>query len=74
MSGKLDPTKKGWDTFKMPNGDFHVVPCLDLQEHTDDSDCACEPRRDFDCPNLYIHNAFDGREIVEKLEAGEDII
>lgn len=65
---------KGWDVVRTENGDLHVVPCSDLEPHTVcDVICGCGPFHDEDSENLIIHNAFDGREIVERLEAGENI-
>lgn len=65
---------KGWDVVRSENEDLHVVPCSDIDPHTIcDLICGCGPFRDPETENLIIHNAFDGREIVERLEAGEDI-
>jgi hypothetical protein len=52
----------------MTADDIHVYPLDDLQEHiTDGPGCPCEPRVDVDGAVLiYIHNAFDYREIVEQ--------
>jgi hypothetical protein len=57
--------------------DIHVYPLNDLHEHvTDGPGCPCEPRVDVEGATLiYIHNAFDHREIVEeavRIMNGED--
>lgn len=48
--------------------DVHVYPLDDLQEHiTDGPGCPCDPSITVDGDHLlYVHNAFDHREIVEQ--------
>jgi hypothetical protein len=57
--------------------DIHVYPLNDLQEHVvDGPGCPCEPRIEVEGAVLiYIHNAWDHREIVEeaiRIMNGED--
>jgi len=53
---------------EVPEG--HVFPLNDLAEHTDE-DCECSPDATWPSDHpLYIHHAFDGREIIEQVEAG----
>lgn len=50
----------------------HIVPTNDLEPHDIIGMlCACGPRIDWD-RQLVIHNAFDGREIIERIERGQD--
>jgi hypothetical protein len=53
---------------ELHNGDVHVYPLNDLQEHiTDGPGCPCGPRVELEGSSLiYVHNAFDHREIVEQ--------
>ena len=48
--------------------DQHVYPLNDLHEHiTDGPGCPCAPRVEVIGANLlYIHNAWDKREIIEQ--------
>ena len=48
----------------------HILPNNDIQEHQEDSQCKCEPRVDIE-NELIIHNAYDGRELIEQTEKGE---
>lgn len=50
---------------------WHILPIDDLKEHEEESTCEC-------CPSveivdggdmLIIHNSYDGREILEQLNA-----
>lgn len=52
----------------MADNDVHVYPLNDLCEHiTDGLGCPCEPRVEIEGAALiYVHNAFDHREIVEQ--------
>ena len=52
----------------MANRDIHVYPVNDLREHiTDEPGCLCDPEIRVEGATLiYIHNAFDHREIVEQ--------
>lgn len=54
----------------MFTGDFqHVIPINDLKEHEGISTCWCKPKiEDYSVSGgmkLVIHNALDGRELVE---------
>ena len=52
----------------MADGDIHVYPLNDLREHiTNGPGCPCEARVDLEGATLiYVHNAWDHREIVEQ--------
>jgi hypothetical protein len=72
VSSLSDDQPKGWDVVVSPNEDRHVVATRDIQAHiVDGLTCPCEPFMDADDAGLIIHNAFDGREIIERLERGE---
>jgi hypothetical protein len=45
--------------------DWHVIPVGDLKEHISAKDCHCQPYQSPDQPKLWIHNSFDGRELLE---------
>jgi hypothetical protein len=50
-------------------GDVHVTPIDDLKEHEMSRDCWCKPlvqQEPDDEHALVIHNAEDGRELVEE--------
>lgn len=46
---------------------IHVVPINDLEEHSDDTTCKCNPVVEVHEEILVIHNSFDGREKIEQL-------
>ena len=47
----------------MAENDVHVVPLNDILEHSNDSDCWCDPEVNIVGADLVIvHNSFDGRE------------
>jgi hypothetical protein len=46
----------------------HVMPINDLMVHHESESCPCNPIKDED---VVIHNAFDGRDIVEALSSYE---
>ena len=53
------------------NGDrfrrIHVIPVDDLKPHIESSDCQCDPIEKVEAEGIiYVHNAFDGRELVEQ--------
>lgn len=64
---------KGWDNILAGNGSIHTVPAHDLERHPLTETCPCGPRRDPVEQRLFIHNAFDGRDLIEKLEEGKQI-
>ncbi len=51
----------------------HVYPVNDARPHDTESGgtCECEPKVEFldNGDTLVIHNAWDGREIIEQLES-----
>lgn len=54
---------------------YHIVPENDTYPHfTDGRPCNCNPKETkFDNGNLLItHNSYDGRELLEVIEAGFD--
>lgn len=46
----------------------HIIPINDLMPHHESVDCPCNPIIDTECETLVVHNAFDGRDIVEVQE------
>jgi hypothetical protein len=44
---------------------YHITPLKDLMVHHESINCPCNPVRDSECPNVIVHNAFDGRDFVE---------
>jgi len=47
---------------------IHVLPINDLKEHAELTTCECCPSVKFeDGEILIIHNSFDGRELIEKI-------
>lgn len=48
---------------------YHILPTNDIKEHTEETTCECEPRIEIvNGDMLIIHNAYDNREIIEKVE------
>ena len=53
----------------MNEGDIHVMPINDLQEHIMSANCPCKPSVEVvGAVLIYTHNAFDHREFYEELE------
>jgi hypothetical protein len=49
--------------------DYHILPVEDLEAHLEDDTCPCRPTFESVLGGrLVIHNAFDGRELVENSE------
>lgn len=46
----------------------HIMPILDLQDHSILPGCECGATADLD--GVVVHNSFDGREIIERVEMG----
>ena len=49
---------------------YHIYPLNDIEEHeieTNDIVCKCGPVLE---DGVIIHNAFDGRDIIEEIEEG----
>jgi hypothetical protein len=46
-------------------GEAHVIPILDLKDHTATESCWCKPVEDSEQDDLFIHNSMDGREEYE---------
>lgn len=55
----------------MCDNSYHVYPVDDLAEHELEGDgCPCGPRIENYCgARIVVHNAWDGREMAEYLEA-----
>ncbi len=59
---------KGFEVCVMASGDIHIAPLEDLEPHTFQSlTCPCQPTR---AVAYILHNAFDGRDIIERVEMG----
>lgn len=59
----------------------NLIPLNDEKEHTESTDCACDPRVEWQDPDtgeiyvngpMIIHNAFDCREVFENLTNSHD--
>jgi hypothetical protein len=46
----------------------HVIPLQDFRPHEASAGCWCGPRPLPDAPSVYVHNALDGRELIERGE------
>lgn len=40
----------------------HIVPVNDIEQHKLGEDCPCCPDEDVQHPDVWVHNAWDGRE------------
>lgn len=49
----------------MSDNEVHIIPRGDLREHISRPDCWCQPYRDDEDPNVFIHDSMDGREPFE---------
>jgi len=48
--------------------DMNVLPVGDIDQHTESSDCPCNPTVEILGSKLYIiHNAWDNRELFEEI-------
>lgn len=47
----------------------HLVPCGDTRLHQLDPSCWCTPSEDTECPDFWIHNSADKRELYEEGKA-----
>ena len=61
----------GWQNLvvERPGGvsELHCVPVMDLDVHLlMAAQCACHPCEDLEQPDMWMHNAFDGRESYER--------
>lgn len=45
----------------------HIIPENDLKPHVSEIFCECMPYMDTEEPTVIIHNAYDGRELQERL-------
>lgn len=50
----------------------HITPINDIEPHEESTTCKCLPKVEIveNGDMLVVHNSFDGREIIEKLEEG----
>lgn len=70
---ELDKKKLDWTVTATEDdyagGDIHCVPNNDLRPHIQETYCECKPRVTEETPwgRVLVHNAFDEREIIEKL-------
>lgn len=47
---------------------YHVTPVNDIQEHAESVMCECCPKVEMEGEHLIVvHNAFDGRELIETM-------
>lgn len=45
---------------------IHILPVNDLKEHKESSTCECSPTLEVENGEMiFIHNSYDGRELVE---------
>jgi hypothetical protein len=44
---------------------WHLLPSADLREHIRTPSCWCHPEPDDEEPRVWLHNAMDGRELIE---------
>lgn len=59
--------EKGWITkLRESTREFHVLPLGDLKVHRLSAACWCQPRQEYYAHTRVIHNAADGRELVEQ--------
>ncbi len=81
LAGMAD--RPGWEMLCV-DGRVHRYPLRDLERHRPDARCGCRPRRErcggeaelvdggrVEIVAVYLHNAFDGRDLVEAVERGE---
>ena len=59
-----------WGIYEIgKTGPIHIIPEKDTHMHIMHSGCRCNPEVDRDLARtIIIHNAFDGRDIVEDAE------
>ncbi len=83
-AGDASPARGGWESVRFDlvhqvtgeeRSEVHVWPLNDLQPHETGSgdggcDCPCDPEIEIgEDAMIYIHSAFDGRDIIEEIEA-----
>lgn len=57
-----------WEAICLPTGESHVIPLDDLRPHIETPQCWCGP---FDDDGIWVHNAMDHREFVERGESAQ---
>lgn len=64
----------GWSVYDFTEDcrEVHVIPECDIRPHECSAACACEPGYEVyaNGNTLYIHKAFDFREVNEAIEEG----
>jgi len=66
----LDGIQRGWRTLYF-TGWSTLVPLNDVFEHhVDNLSCPCNPFWDTRT-RILMHHAFDGRDLIERIEAGK---
>lgn len=55
---------------------YHVLPIDDLLKHEESENCQCQPKIEVQESGdlIVIHNAFDGRDLVEQGLGDESIV
>lgn len=49
---------------------YHVIPINDIKKHIEKPTCKCSPKVIVENgQSIYIHNSYDGREIVEEAKS-----
>ncbi len=73
LASPLRTEEKLWCTLSLVAA-THFFPMNDLHGHMDE-DCHCMPRSQVADAGriLWVHNAFDGRDLIEAVERGEEI-
>ncbi len=77
--------RPGWEVL-LVEGRVHRYPLHDIQQHLPSGRCECSPRRVAGgqaqlesglwapVKATYLHHAFDGRDLVEMVEAGMPVV
>ena len=50
-----------WEVARGLDGNLHVLPLKDTQDHDDDAECWCHPTPDDD--GIIVHHSLDRREL-----------
>lgn len=65
---------KDWIILRNPiTKEDHLIPENDVFQHSLSPECACNPDRDTAKRAIVSHYAYDGRELIEAAENGDDI-
>lgn len=77
VSMAMRRSRPKWLTFMLPEfTEAHIIPDADIYEHDMSSKCQCSPstERWNNGYTGWIHNSFDGRELVEMVEQGQELV